>query len=138
MGSSSEEDYSVPPQQPVPEGNVSPGVGLQDYRPSFGPSFLPKDPRAMATGLTPAMFAQPRGGDGQPPMSAPLPSAQPGMPPGPGAPPGAGGPPEDPRAKLAALLALIGQGKRGDGGYTTSGSAGVMGGPSSARGQGLV
>lgn len=70
MGSSSGDDYSVPPQQPAPPGNlISPMGQATPYQPNFI-DFL-GNTNTPSTGLTPAMLAQIAATNGPPPGAMP-------------------------------------------------------------------
>lgn len=56
MGSSPGGNYAAPNIPAPTNGPISAGVGTSPFAPNFA-SFLPQDPTAMATGLTPEMIA---------------------------------------------------------------------------------
>lgn len=166
MGSSGHDYAGNRPDIPAPSGQLNP-TPQQAYAPppgSMPPSFLPSDPHAMATGLTRAMLADQGPGTSAPPRAGPTGGADPAAQGGPGGNivmPDAVRqmPPELQIQWLVAMqngdkaaadkMALaytinqartrperVGGGDRS--GYTTSGSSGVMGGPSSASRGGLA
>jgi hypothetical protein len=70
MGSSSGSNYGTPPAMPMPNAPVAPFGQSASWSPRFV-NFLPSDPNAMATGLTPAMLGQiDQPAQGPPPATA--------------------------------------------------------------------
>ena len=80
MGSSSDDDYSTPPQQPTPPNGVQPFGSSVPYQPHYI-NFL-GDTNRPSTGLTPAMLAEinAMNGPARPPAVDPTQTPQTGAP----------------------------------------------------------